>query len=125
MKYLYLLFMLISSQAFALEAINCTNSLKPDQTYRFQELRSGDYQLTVKNLTQDSASCRSRWGCDTNEVLVYEDTLKATDYQGSMYFESKKTHVNMEYMDEVSYDYTVRTNGSYVTMSETLYCEIE
>lgn len=124
MKKLILL-LLISGNAFSGEAFNCTNALKPDQSYRLQELQSGDYQLTVKQVITDSPSCRSRWGCDTEEKIIYEDRLQATDYQGVMYFESKKTTVNMEYMEEVYYSYTTVAGNRFVTSSETLNCEIE
>lgn len=125
MKKFILLIFLISTNLFASENFNCTNSLMPGHTYQLQELQSGDYQLTVKKLTTDTDSCRSRWGCEPSENVVYEDRLQATDYQGVMYFESKKTTVNMEYMEEVAYTYTTVANGRFVTRSETLNCELE
>ncbi len=125
MKKIILLVILFSGNVFAGEVINCTNAMKTDHTYRLQELSSGDYQLTVKKIVTDTNSCQSRWGCDTEGKIVYTDRLKATDYQGVMYFESKKTTVNMEYMDEVDYTYTSVSNDRFVTRSETLNCEIE
>ncbi len=125
MKKIILLGILFSTQVFAGEAFHCTSALRQDHTYRLSELQSGDYQLTVKQLNTDPNSCRSRWGCDTVEKIVYEDRLKATDYQGVMYFESKKTTMNMEYMEEVTYTYTTISNSRFVTRSETLNCELE
>ena len=90
------------------ETIECSNPVNEKVSYRVKSSDLRYYHLTVRN----------------SGSVSYQDILEGTDYQGALVLESKKTYMNLEYMNDVTYTYTVMRNGNYQTVSEKLNCEV-
>lgn len=124
MKHLFL-FLLISISGFAqAEEIECSRPGSDKITYHLSSNDLLNYKLTVTRTLVDPLSCRTRWGCDETKEVIYRDVMKGTDYQGALVLESKKTYMNLEDMDDVTYTYTKLTNGRFITLTESLKCEV-
>lgn len=124
-KLLALSALLFSLETFAsVGDIHCINPKESNLTYTLKELKNDDYSLTVSKKTLVPYSCQSRWGCDYEQKTIAFDTLSFSDVQGAYLFESKKSRIEMEDMDNVSYSYTVKNNqGVFVTKTVTLECK--
>lgn len=96
------------TNAFAAENIICRNSEFPELSYKISSNNLEDYSLRVFSKGQ----------------IIYRDVLEGLDYQGALVLESKKTYMNLEDMDNVTYTYTKLINGTFRTVSETLTCEL-
>lgn len=122
MKILAILTLLFSITAFAGETISCTNPLASDLTYTLKTVDYEHYDFIIKRLTLDPQSCRSRWGCDYIEEVIFTDKGQMTYVQGTAVFQSKRTYIMME--SEVIYGSTVKApNGKFVTKTTILNCQ--
>lgn len=102
----------------------CVNPSEPKLSYNLKEVDSDHYNLIVTKSVLNPTSCGSRWGCDYETEVIYSDRLEALDVQGAMYFQSKRTSITMEDMDEVTYSYTAKnSNGVFIQKSAILKCQ--
>lgn len=129
MKFIFavLLMQSFSVYAFSKTSIVCEDPKNSKTTYLLEELDYDHYSFkVVSHEVVDPYSCRSRWGCDYVDKTVFYDKLNYTDVQGAMVFESKRTYLNMEDMDDVSYTYTSQNaQGRFVEKTVTLKCQIK
>jgi hypothetical protein len=124
MKTLSLLTMLLTSTVYAEDIITCINPSEPDLTYILKAIDYDHYSFTIQKRTLIPQTCRTRWGCDYEEKIIFFDKLIMADYQGASVFESKRAYIEIEDMNEVSYIYTIkRGNGTFEAESITLKCQ--
>lgn len=121
--------LLLTLGLFSLETIAsdiyCVN---PDETNLFYMLKRKDYDsydLIVTKQILDPISCGSRWGCDYENKIIYRDILEYNDVQGASVFESKRTYIEMEDMDDAYYRYTIKNkSGVFIQRTAKLKCQL-
>ncbi len=123
-KILLFMTLMLSFGAFAGETINCTNPAEANLSYTLKTSDYENYDFKISRQVLVPYSCRSRWGCDYEEKIIFMDKLILTDYQGAGVFKSKRTNITMENWDEANYAYTIKdASGKFVSKYATLQCK--
>ena len=120
---LLLMLAFLSTETFAMD-FHCVNLDEPRLSYTLKEVDFNHYDLTVTKRVLNPVSCGSRWGCDYENEVIYQERLKYADTQGALSFKSKRTSIMMENMDEVLYTYTTKnSSGMFIKKSAILKCQ--
>jgi hypothetical protein len=83
-----------------------------------------DFKFFVTNSVKDPWSCRSRWGCDVTEEVIYQEDMKGVDWQGEMVYQGRRGKINFPSPDDVTYTYTEKLpHGSFAKKALKLNCE--
>ncbi len=121
MKLLMTLVLFMSFNIFADD--RCVTPEFPHRTYLIKG-HFPDFKLVVTNSIKDPWSCRSRWGCDVTDEVIYQEDMKGTDWQGEMVYQGRRGQITFPSPDDVTYTYTEKlSNGVFVKKTLKLNCE--
>lgn len=116
---------LLSNSIYANDMI-CINPLEQNITYKLQKSDGSLYNLMITNEVKDLNACRSRWGCDTEKTIIFQDQLEQIDVQGVDVFESKRIYIEVEDLDNVFFSFAaLNTSGVYIQKTAKLKCELQ
>lgn len=116
--------MFIGGPAMAGISMICESPDFLDRVYQITEGANDIWRLEVRERVEDPRGCDSRWGCDVEEKPIYQEKMKATDWQGELTLEGKRGYIVVADWEKAYYSYPVRNSeGRFENKTIQLKCE--